>query len=57
MMTQMNVRLSVDELNYVKQKAQEARMSVNNYVREILREAQIEIKVRSRNVGQDQGSV
>lgn len=57
MMTQMNVRLSVDELNYVKQKAQEARMSVNNYVREILREAQIEIKVRSRNMGQDQGSV
>ena len=50
-MAQMNVRLSSEELEELKIRAAEIGMSLNSYVREVLKNSRIEITVKSRMNG------
>lgn len=47
---QLNVRLPEDELEHIRNKSKDARMTVNGYIRHVLREAEIEVKVRCRDL-------
>lgn len=49
-MAQMSVRMTDEELNTVRERAKAIGMSLNSYAREVLKEAQIEIKVKQRTV-------
>lgn len=57
MLKQLNVRLPEDELEDIRLKSKDARMTVNGYIRHVLREAEIEIKVRCRNLEQSQSCI